>query len=535
MHYASLSLKKIQIILAVVALLITSTWLTFAVTEAKFGNLSIPVALNRSIEKQYLYLYYLFWFSEMQPKAFFGMLGGRDFSHTAQKKAEAIPVIFYHAIIDKPDGHNITKDNFMEQMYALKAEGWESVTLEEFLAFLRGEIDLPQKSFLIAFDDGAKDSYYPVDPLLRVTDWTALTFILSKYSAGEGSYYYLSAGEIDTMLKSGRWELGSHGRDAHAFLPVDDRGTEAAALANRLWLSEKNRLETAEEYEARIQDEFAGARQVLEERFKRPVSVYAFPFGDFGQLSLNHTEAGEIVPRLAAGVYDYGFYQVRFAEGLTYNYRDKVVPPSFLIRRIEVHPEWNASDLLSVLHNGMPKTLPYTDSFEGNGGWRSVWGELSFENGALNLKATPELSGNAAILDGTGNLKNYAFTITGHSPSGTGTVLWARFRDGDNNVACNFDNNFIHIEEVVNGTHRVVKGLREPSQNLFPEGRFSLGIEVNDRHAKCLINDQVVLESDFLDPTLAQGGVGIKIWEGSPGVAALSIEEAAILPISALQ
>src|SRR3989339_479020 len=103
----------------------------------------------------------------------------------------SIPGLLYHGIIDKPDGANILLENFKDQMFALKKAGWQTISIEDFYAFTRGEKQVPDKSFLLTFDDGRKDSYYPVDPILKALDYNAVIFVISKYSLGQSSNYYL--------------------------------------------------------------------------------------------------------------------------------------------------------------------------------------------------------------------------------------------------------------------------------------------------------------------------------------------------------
>ena len=80
--------------------------------------------------------------------------------------AKSVPVLLYHGVVDKSDGANILPEDFKNQMFVLKKAGWQTITLDDFYAFMRGEKQVPDKSFLLTFEDGRKDSHYPVDPLL---------------------------------------------------------------------------------------------------------------------------------------------------------------------------------------------------------------------------------------------------------------------------------------------------------------------------------------------------------------------------------
>ena len=110
-------------------------------------------------------------------------------------------------------------------MKTLKRAGWETVTLAEFESFMRGEQTLPEKSFLLTFDDGAKDSFYPVDPILAALDYEAVNFIIVESSEIPRTVYYLNPKEIARMIRSGRWAIGSHSFDGHRPYPVDASGT----------------------------------------------------------------------------------------------------------------------------------------------------------------------------------------------------------------------------------------------------------------------------------------------------------------------
>ena len=132
-------------------------------------------------------------------------------------------------------------------MFALKKAGWQTINMEDFYAFMQGEKQVPDKSFLLTFDDGRKDSYYPVDPILDALDYNAVMFVITKFSLEEkGGNYYLSDKELKRMYLSGRWEIQSHGKDDHDFYKINANGNEGHFLSNKLWLDNENRLETEE-------------------------------------------------------------------------------------------------------------------------------------------------------------------------------------------------------------------------------------------------------------------------------------------------
>jgi hypothetical protein len=125
----------------------------------------------------------------------------------SNSSTQLIPVLVYHGIWNEPYKNDVTIYNFEDQMRTLKENGYETITLEEFENFVNGKIELPEKSFMITFDDGVKSSYYNTDPILTSLDYNAIMFIITKYSLDEGSSYYLSLEEIREMLGTGRWDI----------------------------------------------------------------------------------------------------------------------------------------------------------------------------------------------------------------------------------------------------------------------------------------------------------------------------------------
>jgi len=451
--------------------------------------------------------------------------------------AAAIPVLNYHGILPSWDGTeaNMSKDRFEEHMFALKEAGYQTITLADLYAFIRGEHDVPQKAVLITFDDGRRDSIYNADPILRGMGYTAAMFIVSKFSTGEsGGGYYLSEDELRHIRESGVWELGAHAYEGHAdSFPLDDEGQAGNFYSNKLWLTEEGRLETDREYVDRTASDLIRAKELLESAINEEVTGFAFPFGEFGQIESN---APHLMPRMisiAHSMYDMLFYQ--HAPGVYF--RQVYAEPStddtsFLIRRISVKGDWTAERLMDTLEKSSAKPLPYSDTLKVDRGWISSWGsfEIDPSRGGLELVAREGQAGASAILDGTGHWRNYEVTARVESPTQSGAFMWFRFKDDDNNAACNFGAEFAHVEQTVAGEHRVINGIRE--SGLIPEEPFTIGVRVNGRTVECMLNGRVVARSSFLDPSLTRGGIGFKKWNQTPGMSSLTIRQLEVTSIT---
>jgi biofilm PGA synthesis lipoprotein PgaB len=428
--------------------------------------------------------------------------------------ARSVPVLLYHGIVDRPDGANVTVENFKDQMFTLKKAGYETVSLNDFHAFVNGEKQLPDRSFVLTFDDGAKDSYYPVDPILKTVGFRAATFIISRYSADKGTGYYLSSGEVKEALDSGRWEIQAHAKNGHNFYPIDNKGREGHFYAHRLWKQDENRLETPQEYEARVSEDMRLVREELESVFQVKTPYFAFPFGDFGQNNTEFPEAREILVKSLRPLYDLAFYQTWPANGATHNYPEQ---NPFLVRRIAVNRAWTGSQLLAFLEDGRPKDLAFDDYFGSNKGWVNGWGRMDYKSGQLTvgelaLSASEDTVGSLAFLDGGRLWRDYTFTADLRFVKGNSVSLLARFHDNIHYAACNFYPGTVTIEDRIGESARL---LMKSEANLEPASgnRLRLGVRVIGDRIGCLIDGVLVASAAGIDPTLYEGSVGFKTWD----------------------
>jgi peptidoglycan/xylan/chitin deacetylase (PgdA/CDA1 family) len=451
--------------------------------------------------------------------------------------AQSIPVLVYHGIVGEYDGSNInlTKEQFRNQMFALKKAGYYSIGIADFYTYMRGQKSLPGKPILITFDDGRVDSFDVADSVLRALGFKAVMFAIAKVSiAGTRNSYYLNESELKAMERSGRWEIESHSDKAHEPYPVDNEGHTAIFNGNKLWVPALHRLETDEEFGARVAEDFQSSRQKIERLLQRSVTAYAFPFGDFGQHDTNFPGAKNIVLENARHQYDLLFFQGGAGFRFRNNYSTAAThdEETILSKRIIVNGGWNGEQLLAALKLSEAKDISYGDDFSTDKGWVNAWGLYTIENGNMILAPfTPEDTGSAVVLDGTRAWSDYSVSLTVESPSQSGVYLWVRFQDDYNHAGCNFGNGFVHIEQTLNGESRTIKGVVSPDLKI-PAGIFTIGARANGRSVTCFINDVAIVESSFVQQELLSGGIGVKTWDATPGLATLFVKKVQVSRVS---
>lgn len=189
-----------------------------------------------------------------------------------------IPVLTYHGLAQEGSRYRVTPERFAEQMAALSAAGYQTVSDDQFRRFVAGErVDLPRHPLLITFDIGPKSIWTDADPILERHDFRA-TVMLSTGKVGENQPYYLTWEEIERLRATGRWDFASQTRDGHRLMSVDPRGGRGAFLTHRQWLASRQRLESLGEYRMRVRADLAASVDDLEAHDLGTTRVFAFPF-----------------------------------------------------------------------------------------------------------------------------------------------------------------------------------------------------------------------------------------------------------------
>ena len=445
---------------------------------------------------------------------------------------DSIPVIVYHGIpySDLPKKFNISIENFKDQMFSLKKAGYTAITTTDLFKYLKGEITLPPKSILVTFDDGRVDSFELADPVLKALDYKATMFVIGRYSIlGERKKYYLSTDQLKEMNRDGRWDIEAHSYDGHNSYYTAPNVQDGHFFSHKQWIDSQNSLETDAQFRDRIVNDFETVKNKLGELLNKPIQSFAFPYGDFGQNNTNFMRAESINIEEAKKLFFLIFYQNSPSQRFRNNYLidSQKGDNFFLIKRIDIDPQWSGRDLLNQLDKSTTKKLPYIDNFSQDNGWLLLWGKLNMENNTLSLKTEPGQTGGTIILDGSRLWKNYSVKANVSSPNLTSVYIWVRFQDDNNNAACNFGNGFVHIEQTVNGVNSVIRG--EINKNLnIPNKDFSIEARVKDREIECLINGKSIVKNSFLDPKISDGGVGFKTWDKTPELASLTINNLTI-------
>lgn len=174
-----------------------------------------------------------------------------------------VAVLGYHRFENPPrDPLAISTAEFEQQLQALKDGGITVITMQDFLAWRRGEKSIPEKSAVITIDDGYRSAYDVAWPSLKKFGYPFTMFVYTKYVNVGGKS--LTWDQLREMHAAGV-EIGSH-------------STSHANLNQR-----KGRDDAA--YRAFLEEELAESKRVIEEHMGAPVLTFAYPYGNHNELA----------------------------------------------------------------------------------------------------------------------------------------------------------------------------------------------------------------------------------------------------------
>jgi peptidoglycan/xylan/chitin deacetylase (PgdA/CDA1 family) len=195
----------------------------------------------------------------------------------------AIPVLLYHGIGPESDFSNaddaaygVDVDDFAKQMTLIAHAGYETIDLETFAAFVRGEqVELPPRPLLLTFDDARADSWTGADAVLEQLGFNAVMFVdVGRVEGGDPEY--LTWDEL-ARLDPGWWQLQLHSGEGHQQI-------EYAPDQYGPFYTYREQDEDFEGWRERVRSDIAWGQDTLADHVSdyEPLA-FAPPYGNYGQ------------------------------------------------------------------------------------------------------------------------------------------------------------------------------------------------------------------------------------------------------------
>ena len=129
-----------------------------------------------------------------------------------------VPILMYHYVSELPPNPDryrrdltISPENLKAQLQYLADAGYRTITLTDLYLHLTQGYPLPEKPVILTFDDGYRDAYEVVFPLLLDYGFPGTFFVLATPAHLE-SPAYLTWAQMKEMSDAGM-DIQAHGRD----------------------------------------------------------------------------------------------------------------------------------------------------------------------------------------------------------------------------------------------------------------------------------------------------------------------------------
>ncbi len=182
----------------------------------------------------------------------------KQFEETSRKYGPCryVPILMYHHVLPADQAKNIGASNlnvppdiFRQQIDYLIGKGYQVIGLDELLPMITAG-SLPVKPVILTFDDGYRDFYDNIFPILKEKNVKATSFVITQFAGGDR---YLLWSQINELAGSGLVLIGDH-------------------TLNHPWLS---KLDKSQET-----NQIVAAKNILAQNTGKTINLFAYPYGN---------------------------------------------------------------------------------------------------------------------------------------------------------------------------------------------------------------------------------------------------------------
>lgn len=192
-----------------------------------------------------------------------------------------VTILCYHEVDRAGDAFAVSHQRFENHLQFLKKEGYHFVSLDEYVRYCRGELNLPAKSVMITFDDGYRSFYTKVYPLLKKYQAPGMLAIVSSWTNHEEKPNDVrdtaSWAELKEMEDSGLVAVVSHTHAMHKQLAINPQGGRNGVVGSHLYFD--GRYETDEEYRTRVTNDINEVQRLFQENLGHKARAMVWPYG----------------------------------------------------------------------------------------------------------------------------------------------------------------------------------------------------------------------------------------------------------------
>jgi biofilm PGA synthesis lipoprotein PgaB len=220
----------------------------------------------------------------------------------------------YHNVKDTWDDDPMTVETnrLINQFAWLREHHYHPVSLQAILDAQKGLKPLPEKAVLLTFDDGYRNFYHRIYPILKQFNYPAIFALVTSWmeTPTEQPVHYgnelkprsdfLTWEQVSEMMDSGLIEIASHSHDLHHGILGNKQGNTQPAATTRQYFPDLKRYETEEQYRQRIRQDLQTSSDIIFTHTGKRPRVIVWPYGEYS-LETN-TLASQVGLKISVGL-----------------------------------------------------------------------------------------------------------------------------------------------------------------------------------------------------------------------------------------
>lgn len=191
-----------------------------------------------------------------------------------------VPIIMYHHVkSSQPGKDSITLSEFESDLKYLQKNNYNTITMEDLIAYVYNDKELPENPIILSFDDGLLSTYLNVYPLLQKYNMKIVLSILGlssdKFSKTVDiniNYSHATWDQLNEMQASGLVEIQNHTYDMHS------------TTNGRYGISQKKN-ESFEAYKTYLTEDITLFNETVNLTLKTIPNTFTYPYGKYNNNS----------------------------------------------------------------------------------------------------------------------------------------------------------------------------------------------------------------------------------------------------------
>lgn len=194
----------------------------------------------------------------------------------------AVTILCYHDVGQVKSDFMISRDNLAAHLDYLKQNGYNPISLQQYIDANTNGAPLPDKPILLTFDDGYISFYNEVYPLLKQYKYPAVLAVVTNWEIAQKPAdvgQLVNWQQMKEMEQSGLVAIASHSHNLHHQVTVNPNGDSGEAGASLIYRN--GQYESLEDYKARVARDLDENQRIFERELGHKVEAIVWPYGEY--------------------------------------------------------------------------------------------------------------------------------------------------------------------------------------------------------------------------------------------------------------